>query len=418
MLQSLDALLLLVLSIPIPLYYRIWPMEGTPYILFGVFFLAVFGNVLISFWGHQWFPQKTLTAIKTALLVFVTIIVVAFPTITAIVDRHKTAPIYGVHDIILQQEAAMRYLVQHKNPYKETYFGTPMEEWDYGELGKKVVNPALYHFVMPPWYVIAPFFIYPIANRLWGFFDGRMLLLLSAAMSMMVMFFLWKKKELARYAIPLIIFPPAVINYFIEGRSDAFALAWFLLAVYCLTKKRFFWSSIVFGLALISKQTIWFAFPFYCVYLWILTKKQWKKTFGYIVVSGLVAAALTAPFFFWDPHAFFESTVSYLSGNSSTGYPVSGYGLGMVLYSLGVIKDIHAYYPFSLWQLALGMPTLVLSLWYFLKKPSLSRFFFGYGATLLVIWYVSRYFNNSHLSYLANIFVLGGISQIDEEYEA
>ena len=39
--------------------------------------------------------------------------------------------------------------------------------------------------------------------------------------------------------------------------------------------------------------------------------------------------------------AFLESTILFLSGNATHSYPISGYGLGMVLNDVGIIKDIN-----------------------------------------------------------------------------
>src|SRR3989344_2894776 len=161
---SIGAVLLFALSIPVVMGYRILPIEGTPYWLVGILFVLLTVNIL---------RPKLIKFLLWPII----IIVLGATMMTAIVDRSKTAPIYGVHDIILQQEAAMRYILEGKNPYKETYFNTPLAAWHYAELGKEVVNPALYHFVMPPWYLLFPFPFYFVSTPLFGFFDGRMPLL-------------------------------------------------------------------------------------------------------------------------------------------------------------------------------------------------------------------------------------------------
>lgn len=414
MLSTLDALLLLLLALPIPLRYRLLPATGTPYWLFGILFLLVFGNVLLSLFPPRKI-SKYIEQIKTFIIWLVLIIVVGGVTMTAIVDRSKTAPELGVHDIILQQEAAMRYLLEGKNPYKEMYFGTLLESWHYDELGKPAVNPALYHFVMPPWYLLFPFAFYFLSVPFLGFFDGRMALLFCL---FGILILLWKwfaDKRIARVAMILVALAPGIVDYFIEGRSDTFALFWFIWSLYLLDRRKLLLSAVMFGLAVTSKQTIWFAVPFYLVYVCVGIKTKVRRRIGAITLVLAVAASLTLPFLLWDPKAFVDSTVFYLNGNTSQGYPISGYGLGMVLYSLGAIRDIHEYYPFILWQAVFGLPVIIGALWFLIQKPGIVRLLVGYGTSLGVIWYMSRYFNNSHIGYLAVVFLLAILKQWDEQ---
>lgn len=391
--ETLTAVLLFALSIPVVMGYRILPIEGTPYWLFGILFTLLVINILR--------PKLT-----KFLLWPILAIVVGGTILTAIVDRAKTAPIFGVHDIILQQEAAMRYLLEGKNPYKETYFGTPVEQFNYDEPGNpNAPNPALYHFVMPPWYLLFPFSIYFLSIPILGYFDGRMALLITMVGLLIVLWKWFKHRPLATLVVTLTALSPAVIDYFIEGRSDSFALFWFVWSLYLLEKKKFFWSAVIFGLALVSKQTIWIALPFY-----ILRAKP--KYWAFALSVGFV---LMLPFFLWDAKAFINSVVGFLSGTTAYSYPVGGYGFGMVLYQLGIIKDIHAYYPFIYWQLLFALPALFWSIRWALKKPVMSRLLIGYALTLSLFWYLSRYFNNSHLSYISSIFVIGILKAADEE---
>lgn len=409
---ALDAVLLWILSVPVVMGYRILPIDGTPFWLFGILFLILTVHLLVSLSPSLIRSAKTLDRFKSLCVWAVLTIVLGGTMVTAMVDRAKVAPVWGVHDIILQQEAAMRYLTQGKNPYKETYFGTPVESFNYDEPGNvDAVNPALYHFVMPPWYVLFPFPFYVASAAALGFFDARMPLLFLLASMLLVLFYFFRDKTLGRIAIILTALSPAVIDYSIEGRSDMFALSWLVASLFLLTRKLPVLSGIALGLGVLTKQTIWFAVPFYAVLVW---KWHRRQVLAVAVATAATILLIAAPFVVWDPKAFAESVILYLSGGSATSYPVSGYGLSMVLRDMGVIRDIHAYYPFVLWQAALGIPVMILALRYLGKAAKVSKFFIAYGVTLGVIWYASRYFNNSHAAYLATLFVLGTLLHMDE----
>lgn len=411
----LDAILLFSLSIPVVMYYRILPVEGTPYWLFGLLFLVLGANCFVSFYPGvlgRW--KRHLDRIKLMMLTAVVVVVLGGSTWTSISDRAKVAPVWGVHDIILQQEAAMRYLLTGKNPYKETYFGTPVESWHYGELGKDAVNPALYHFVMPPFYLLFPFPFYFAANRVVGYFDGRMVLLFTMALLLIALWYWFDDKAVARVAITLTALSPSVVPYFVEGRSDVFALAWLMGSVILLKYKQYLWSAAFLALAFMSKHTTWFIAPFYALYVWRLLSGNRKMLMYMGLIIFFIAALLVGPFVYWDAGAFIDSVFLYLTGNSPTSYPVSGYGLGMMLYAWGYITDIHAYYPFVIWQILFAVPTLIFMMKWLMTKPSESKLIVTYAVFLGVYWYMSRYFNNSHLGYLAMLFVLGGLKSLDE----
>ncbi len=412
---ALDALLLFVLAVPVVMHYRILPIAGTPYWLFGLLFLILLLNLIVSVYPYVIKKLSLTGRLKNLFLALTLMIVVGGTVTTAIVDRSKTAPVFGVHDIILQQEAAMRFLLEGKNPYKETYFGTPLEDWHYAEMEKDTVNPALYHFVMPPWYLLFPFPFYFLSLPILGFFDGRMPLLATLLGLLIVIFYWFKDKQLARLAVTITALSPATIDYFIEGRSDVFALFWLILSLFLLERRRIFWSAFIFGLALWSKQTIWFVLPFYMVYLWIFYRKSLKQTVLALIPALAISFFLAGPFLLWDTKAFLDSVVFYLSGTSVNSYPISGYGLGMLLYEWGIIKNTHAYYPFILWQSLIGLPVLVGLLWWLTKKSVLSRLLLGYGVTLMIFWYLSRYLNDSHLGFLSSVFTLGILKDWDEK---
>lgn len=402
--------------------YRILPVDGTPYWLFGLLFLLLTTNVVISVYPdalpRSWRGKKDsgLLRMKTWLLWIVLVIVVGGTMWTAMVDRSRTAPVFNVHDVLLQQESAMRYLLEGKNPYVEDYFGTPMEEFNYDEPGNtEAINPALYHFLMPPWYLLFPFVTYFPGIALVGFFDGRFVSLLAALGVLLISARWFRNRTIAHIAMIMAVLSPSVIDYLIEGRSDMFAWFWFIWALYLLDKKKLFFSAVIFGLALMSKQTIWPVVPLYAIYVWLQTKRDTQKTVLLGLVSIGVVVALVAPFLLWDGQAFVESVWRFPTGSAAHSFPISGYGLGMLLVARGVIDGIHASYPFTIWQAIVGLPVLVLALRALVAKPNVSRLLIGYGVVLMAVWYTSRYLNNSHLGYLSTIFVLGILKHADEK---
>ncbi len=391
---SLSSILLFILAIPPIMTFRVGPGE-TPYWLFGI----IFGLLLACLVADLLKRSR----MKDILVWATIILVVGSMFISAMIVRYQTSPIFQIHDIIIQLESAVQYLLQGKNPYANFYFGTPLEDWHYSETA---VNPALFHFVMMPWYLLFSLPFYFLAIPLFGFFDGRMPLLF---LFFVLLFFAWRliksDEEKRRLFVILLAFNPATLGYFLEGRGDIFMFAFLFWSWYWLEKKRYSLAGIPLALAFATKQSVWPLFPFYFAFLWWNNKKKIRQTIKQLIPFAFVFGAIVLPFFLWDPKAFLDSTVFYLAGNAAHSYPISGYGWGMLLYRQGLITDLNAYYPFWLWQLLFCLP-LAIGLFYWLRKsPAVWRMIVSYGIFTLIFWYFSRYFNNSHLGYLSIVFL-------------
>ena len=393
---KLDSILLFALLIPFIMTYRISPGD-TPYWLFGLIFLGLLAYISLDLFFK--FKDKLLNKLKLALFWLLVLGTIGSAFFSAIIVRHQTSPIYGVHDIIIQQEQAIRFLLHGKNPYSATYFGTPLEKWHYSDTE---INPALYHFVMQPFYLVFSIPFYIVSTRTVGFFDGRMPLLFLFVISLITIQKLVKERDNKLLFMTIFSFNPATLGYFLEGRDDLFMFSFFLLGLFYIFKDRNILGNILIALAFGVKQSIWPIFPFYISYVYFKNKNL-KKTLYSLFPFFITFAIVTLPFIFWDAKAYFESTIFYLSGNTANSYPIAGYGFGKFLNQAGVIRDVHSYYPFWIWQAVIGIPLLAYLISWLKKENSIQRLVISYAIFLLVFWYFSRYFNNSHLGYISMV---------------
>lgn len=393
--RNISSIILFPLVIFFITQYRLSWGE-TPYWLFGIIFLLLFLNITMDL-----VKENIYWIGKSVIFWLIIICVIGSGFLSVIFVRHQVAPIYTVHDIILQQEAAIRYLLDGKNPYKETYFGTPMEQWHYSD---KEVNPALYHFVMEPFYLIFPLPFYVISNILLGYFDARIPLFFLFFGLLIMAWVTVKDKEQKLLFVTLLAFNPVMLPYTLEGRSDIFMFAFFFLGLIGLYTKKYSVAGILLALAFGVKQSAWPFFPFYVAFLYFKLISIKRVIFALVpfVVAFLV---IVVPFYMWDTKAFVDSTIGYLNGTVEHSYPISGYGFGMVLKEFGIIKDIQSYYPFVIWQILIGLPVLVVLFKYLKNNLSVKRLILVYGLFLFIYWYFSRYFNNSHMGYLSLVFI-------------
>ncbi|MEM4230706.1 MAG: glycosyltransferase 87 family protein [Candidatus Pacearchaeota archaeon] len=395
---KLDSILLFALVIPFIMTYRLSPGD-TPYWLFGLIFLGLLSYVVLDLLNLK---DKLQIAFKNSLLWVLIIVVIGSAFYSAIIVRHQTVPEYGIHDMPLQQEIAIRFLLHGQNPYSATYFKTPLERWNYSEKEK---NPALYHFVTPPFYILfaIPFYLVT-AHGFPGFFDARIPLLFLFFILLITAGRLVKDEDKKRQFLILLSFNPATLGYFLEGRDDVFMFSFLFVGLYLLYKKKDLLAGILLALAFAVKQSVWPVFPFYFAYLYFKNKNL-SKTIIQLIPFTVMFSVVVLPFFFWNPIAYLDSTIFYLSGNTLHSYPISGYGLGSVLKEFGLIKDAYSYYPFWIWQVAIGLPLIMFLIKWQKKENTVQRLILIYGIFLFIFWYFLRYLNNSHLGYLSMVFI-------------
>lgn len=403
----LDSVLLFALSIPFIMAVRIGPGE-TPYWLFGLIFFGLLGYLVLDIIEAS---KSTYLKLKDVLLWILVVAVIGSSFASSIIVRHINHPTYQIHDMPLQQEIAIRYLLDGKNPYATTYFGTFLEQWHYSDTEK---NPALYHFVLPPFYIIFALPFYFISNHTIGYFDARIPLLFLFFSILAVSQFLIKDREKRRLFVVLFSFNPATLMYMLEGRSDIFMFAFLFLGLFLLQNKRFLLAGVPLALAFAVKQSVWPFFPFYLAFLYFKTKTI-RKTIIALLPFTVAFSLVVLPFFLWDQKAFLDSIILYLSGSTVNSYPISGYGFGKFLQEVGVITNPQKYYPFIIWQLIIGLPALFVLIRFLQKKPAVPRLIVSYGIFLFIFWYFSRYFNNSHLGYLSMVFLIAYFWPEDEK---
>jgi len=292
----LDTILLFALLVPFIMANRISPQE-TPYWLFGLIFLGLLSNIVLDIIKIQ---KPLYNRLKQGLLWCLIAASIGAGFLSAIIVRHRVAPTYMIHDIVLQQEASIRFFLDGKNPYNTSYFGTQLESWHYSDTE---INPALYYFVMEPFYLLftLPFY-YGIVHT-FGFFDGRIPLFFLFFTTLIFASKLVVENEKKLLFVILLAFNPAMLAYTLEGRSDMFVFAFLFVGLYFLYRKKYLFSAVLLALSFAIKQSVWPLFPLYLFYLYFKTRSL-KKTATILIPFFVTFISIVAPFFIWNQKAF------------------------------------------------------------------------------------------------------------------
>lgn len=381
------------------------------------FFLPVFFITSVGMFAYIVFDYQIVTQkkeivwekLKQVILLLLIFLIIIGGFLINIYQRHQTKPELFTHDIVIQTESAVKFLLQGKNPYKETFFDTPLAKWEYKVDGVTTVNPALYHFIMPPFNLLLSTISYVLVTPFLGWYDNRFLSIFSFLGILVLSFFITPKIKDRLLLLSLISFNPAFAHFLIEGRNDVIALFWLILALLFLARKNLIVSSVILALAFATKQTVWPIFPFFITFLWFRTKKtllseKFTQILKLLLPFITVSLMLFLPFFLLSPQAFFDSMFKYVGGGLQTSHQISGFGFSKFLLSLNFMNS-QDYYPFWIWQLAFGLPILL----YLLKRQrdnnTIGQMLMGYGIFTFVYWFFSRYFYDSHFVYLSIIFI-------------
>ncbi|MFH1535266.1 MAG: hypothetical protein ABIF80_04770 [Patescibacteria group bacterium] len=364
-------------------------------------------------------PKDITKSGQAVLLILLMAVLIVMPVVSHMYNRAEGNPRAFVHDGIVQTEEAIKFLLAGKNFYTEDYTNTPVAEWSEGKItealsGETIVNPAIYHNIYLPFYVLVSAPFYGASEMLFDWYDQRIILLLALAG---VIFLFFKKEgieEKTLFAIVLFVFNPLFIRFFIEGRNDIFTIFLIALTVYFLSKKKLFLSSIPLALACVSKHTAWLLFPFYWWFIYFQVSGQSKtmkqrvgatlKKVYPIIIIGII---FIVPFLVWDFSAFWEDIFLYPSGKLETSYPISGYGFSLLmLMAKAGVETIHDYFPFWILQLIVSIPLLFFLYRYQKRNNTVSTMLVNYGIYLFVFWLFSRFFNDNYITYIVSILII------------
>lgn len=354
---------------------------------------------------------------RYALMLMMAVAVVVIPTLSHVLERAVTpveadgfSPAYiTLSDSALQTELALAYLLQGLNPYEERYEDTPLRfyQWqDVEDPGWQ--DPAYDYFVYLPGNLLISLPFYVGAAQLNILYDQRLVFLLFYMVLLMVLPHLAQTPVYKLSLVAGVGLNPLFTETVILGMNDVAVFLPLVLSVLMLTRRRFLWAAFWLGLACALKQYAWFAVPFFLLAIWQETPpkqrlRQAALTLG--LVGGLVLF-LSAPFFLWNPHAFYTDTLAFPSGRAALLYPIRGFTIGRLLMGAGIIPSFVAPFPFQVLQLLFGLPLLLLLLRYQdgrgvgVMVLATAVFIFAFG-------FLSRFFHQNYVGVVMALATLG-----------
>jgi len=379
-------------------------------LLLGLYWLTAFlGRGDSGEYGRRAFQVQL-----TAVLLMVGLAVV-LPTLWEMHDRHVSTPSSFIHDSSLQIELATDKLLHGDDYYRDTYFGTPLQQWWHPRPGDPP-NPALYHTDSLPLQEELTVPVMLLARATLGWFDERMIYLLCLGAALALALALARAPTARLALVAGLGLNPIFVPTFIQGQNDVLVLAEVMGVLLLARAGRRRAALLLLGAALATKETTLFLLPFLLLYLagqegvrgrsaddmarWLLGALGWVL---------LPLAVFVGPFLLWDAHAFYESTIGFVEGTVPHPFPIrglQGYGFASFVLFGRLVPNDSAYWPFGLVQLAAAGPVALALLRRQWRDNTLARVAAGYAATLLVAYYVGRFFHASFIGFALSLVLL------------
>lgn len=342
---------------------------------------------------------------KLGILLGIIFVSVFVSTLGVVFLRHVSEPARFAHDGgILMTEQAMKWLLEGKNVYLESFVGTPMEAHFPNE-------PSLTHYPYLPWTFLFPLPFYVAGNALFGWFDMRFIYLLQLGIMVGLAPALARSHTEKLILVAFLGLNPIMANDIIFGLNDIFILFWMFLGVYFFVKKREKTGLVMLGLAAASKFTAWFFLPFLMIYL---CQFSFRYPFRLIPSSlrksiPIVLAALPSviPFALWDLGGMFEDVWTFNVGGGATPVLIKGVGFANVPLALGWVSDKTSFFPFWIPELVVGLPVLLFLVLWQQKVNTLGRAIIAHSVFFFLVIYFSRTMNPNYIGYIMALFAMG-----------
>ncbi len=347
---------------------------------------------------------------------------VALPTIANIAslltserDADGFNPAYVTYnDGALQIALAMEKLQEGVNPYAATYDDSPLRYHSFVVDGQLIGrHPANEYFVYLPGFLWLSWPFYQFFAWMGLPYDQRWIFLFAYLILILILPRITKAPSDKLTLLIAVGLNPLLASPIVIGQNDVVIILTVIASLLAWEKGKEFQSAVWFGIACSLKQFAWLMAPFYL--LMVITRPRngasptfdWKRGVQTAVIVSAIFAVLAAPFFWWDPAAFWEDIFLYPSGQVALNYPITGYSIGMLVLGLGWVSSPFDYFPFWIFQALIGFPILFFMLKKQWQQRTVGAMLLGGGIFIFGFGLASRFFQDNYVGLVMVLLTLG-----------
>jgi len=353
---------------------------------------------------------------KSVVLGGLIVLLLVWPTINFIGQRHADGPATHVHDTSINVEEATKFLLAGKDPYAQTYFNTPLAHFRFysgPQYGYEPNNPALYWTDTFPAQeeLTVPFIL--AARAAPGWFDERFIYLLALGVAVLLMVRLAPTPTTRLALVAAVTLNPLFIPEFIYGQNDILVLAELLGVLFFSIKSRWRLALLVLAAGCATKQTTLLLVPIYLWWLALRLGTRWPARLERLALLlpwlAVPFILLVGPFAAWNWPAFYDGNFGYVGGTVPHSYPIQGYnGWGAASFALwsGLVPGPNSYFPFWIFEAGTALPLGVLLCRRMTARTPATVMFGAYATVLFPIFYFSRFFHASYVAFTISLLLV------------
>lgn len=325
---------------------------------------------------------------------------------------------YGSHDGAIQSEVAAQMLLEGKNPYDTSFVNTPFNFFHPPKYGQPV-NPVLNHYAYPP---LVPLLNLPVAlwSKVTGWPpDGRIMTTLAYIIFVLLVLRVSPNLQYRMWVAIGFLANPFLLLYPLIGFNDIFFLLFIVATALFARQRRWLVAGAMLGLSLAAKQTAFLVLPLWGWWLWqevhhqrLSSRAAWRSIFW---TSG-VAAALYVPFVAWNPAAFYDDVVHYVSGVIPFTYPIGGDSLYQFLILFRQVPDAWVATPPLIGMLVAALISLPIGAWWIRRRPTAAQWLLSVVMVTFMVSLANRYLYENYVSGLVLLALVSlGLTKLDSQ---
>ncbi len=315
---------------------------------------------------------------------------------------------YGSHDGLVQSEVAAQMLLHGTNPYAASFQGTAFAVFHPPKFGQ-AVNPVLAHYPYPPAVILltAPAVLISMATS-WPV-DGRIMTALAYVVLVILLIRASKDFRYRTWVTIGFVANPLLIIYPLVGFNDIFFLVFIVATTLLARGRRWLLAGVMLGCALASKQTAFIALPLWVWWLWEEVRQHrlsspvaWRSIAWTVGVTTMIYL----PFIAWNPSAFYDDVIRYVSGVIPHTYPIGGDSLYQFLVLSKAVPDAWAATrPFIGLVIAAAI-SLPIGAYWIRRRPTAGQWLTSVVMVTFVISLANRYV---YENYVSGLVLLAGV---------
>jgi len=169
----------------------------------------------------------------------------------------------------------------------------------------------------------------------------------------------WKvvRPELRPWVVLLWLANVSMWSSVVGGNLDILNILLIVLA--WLLREQRWWSALLMGLALATKQLTWFFLPLYMILVW--RQYNFVEVVRRFAIAGGVALAINLPFILWNPHAWLAGIMAPIAD------PMFPLGVGIIGPSLTPLLPIFPPWVYTALEID-AIPLILLWYWHLCKE--------------------------------------------------